>query len=195
MTGKRPVLAGSAGICGALLMAPSASAEVEPGGWTSQSPSFNVQERGCGQVDPRPLHPLARPGVPASRQIRLPDPDRHPGHGGPSGDLVPVRGRPARRGCDGPGGGHRTVHPRRHRARGPDRRPDGVRADLEAIGSGKGDPRALGASTEDYLSAIAQCRPTVTPAMIEDFGADITDTHDSDRCRRSWLSVSCAACG
>jgi hypothetical protein len=51
MTGKRPVLVGLAGICGVLLVAPSASAEVEPGGWTSQSPSFNVQERGCGQVD------------------------------------------------------------------------------------------------------------------------------------------------
>ncbi|MET7622075.1 bifunctional GNAT family N-acetyltransferase/ATP-binding protein [Streptomyces sp. NPDC005408] len=46
--------------------------------------------------------------------------------------------------------------------------------DLETIGSGTGDRRALGASTEDYLAAIAQCRPTVTPAMIEEFGADIT---------------------
>ncbi|MFI2345702.1 ATP-binding protein [Streptomyces sp. NPDC019443] len=46
--------------------------------------------------------------------------------------------------------------------------------DLETLGSGKGDQRALGASTEDCLSAIAQCRPTVTPAMIEEFGADIT---------------------
>ncbi|MFB7613261.1 ATP-binding protein [Kitasatospora sp. NPDC056181] len=31
-----------------------------------------------------------------------------------------------------------------------------------------------GASTADYLAAIAQARPTVTPAMIEEFGADIT---------------------
>lgn len=46
--------------------------------------------------------------------------------------------------------------------------------DLETIGSGMGDQRAFGASTEDYLSAIAQCRPMVTPAMIEEFGADIT---------------------
>ncbi|MGW0311466.1 hypothetical protein [Streptomyces flavidovirens] len=36
---------------GGLFLAPSAHAEVEPGGWTSVSPSFNVQERGCGQVD------------------------------------------------------------------------------------------------------------------------------------------------
>ena len=28
-----------------------ANAEVEPGGWTSYSPSFTVQERGCGDVD------------------------------------------------------------------------------------------------------------------------------------------------
>jgi hypothetical protein len=28
-----------------------ATAEVEPGGWTSYSPSFNVQERGCGDVN------------------------------------------------------------------------------------------------------------------------------------------------
>ncbi|MCI3222902.1 hypothetical protein GXP76_12025 [Streptomyces sp. NP-1717] len=33
------------------LTAPNAYAEVEPGGWTSTSPSFTVQERGCGQVD------------------------------------------------------------------------------------------------------------------------------------------------
>ncbi|MBT2488307.1 GNAT family N-acetyltransferase [Streptomyces sp. ISL-96] len=46
--------------------------------------------------------------------------------------------------------------------------------DLEEIGAGTGDPRALGASTDDYLAAIAQCRPTVTPAMIDQFDADIT---------------------
>ncbi|MGW0546071.1 ATP-binding protein [Streptomyces altiplanensis] len=46
--------------------------------------------------------------------------------------------------------------------------------DLEEIGAGAGDPRALGAGTEDYLAAIAQCRPTVTPEMIDQFGADIT---------------------
>lgn len=32
----------------------------------------------------------------------------------------------------------------------------------------------LGASAEDYLAAIAQCRPTVTPAMVDEFRADIT---------------------
>lgn len=31
--------------------APVAAAEVEPGGWTSYSPTFNVQERGCGDVN------------------------------------------------------------------------------------------------------------------------------------------------
>lgn len=46
--------------------------------------------------------------------------------------------------------------------------------DLETIAGGTGDQRAVGASTEDYLAAIAQCRPTVTPAMIDQFGADIT---------------------
>ncbi|MHA5052433.1 hypothetical protein [Streptomyces sp. SD15] len=34
-----------------LLAAPGAFAEVEPGGWTSVSPTYTVQERGCGQVD------------------------------------------------------------------------------------------------------------------------------------------------
>ncbi|MCK7624531.1 bifunctional GNAT family N-acetyltransferase/ATP-binding protein [Streptomyces sp. RS10V-4] len=44
--------------------------------------------------------------------------------------------------------------------------------DLEAVGTGdRGRP---GASTEDYLAAIAQSRPTVTPAMIDEFTADIT---------------------
>jgi hypothetical protein len=33
------------------LAAPSAFAEVEPGGWTSYSPSFTEQERGCGQIN------------------------------------------------------------------------------------------------------------------------------------------------
>ncbi|MFI1396899.1 hypothetical protein [Streptomyces sp. NPDC020681] len=51
MIGKRPLLAGAVATCGLILVAPNAAAEVEPGGWTSHSPSFNVQERGCGQVD------------------------------------------------------------------------------------------------------------------------------------------------
>ncbi|MEU9338249.1 hypothetical protein AB0D49_34725 [Streptomyces sp. NPDC048290] len=34
-----------------LLVAPPALAEVEPGGWTSVSPTFTEQERGCGQID------------------------------------------------------------------------------------------------------------------------------------------------
>jgi len=33
------------------LAAPSAFAEVEPGGWISYSPSFSEQERGCGQIN------------------------------------------------------------------------------------------------------------------------------------------------
>ncbi|MCP3818184.1 bifunctional GNAT family N-acetyltransferase/ATP-binding protein [Streptomyces sp. A3M-1-3] len=46
--------------------------------------------------------------------------------------------------------------------------------DLEAIGGADSASAPLGASTGDYLAAIAQCRPTVTPAMIDEFGADIT---------------------
>jgi len=40
-------------LVGTLVLAasPSAQAEVEPGGWTSYSPSFNVQQRGCGTVN------------------------------------------------------------------------------------------------------------------------------------------------
>ena len=37
-------------MAGALLV-PSADAEVEPGGWTEYSPTFTVQERGCGDVN------------------------------------------------------------------------------------------------------------------------------------------------
>src|SRR5581483_1030475 len=33
-----------------LALAPPAFAEVEPGGWTSYSPGFKLQERGCGQI-------------------------------------------------------------------------------------------------------------------------------------------------
>ncbi|WNO71604.1 bifunctional GNAT family N-acetyltransferase/ATP-binding protein [Streptomyces sp. AM8-1-1] len=46
--------------------------------------------------------------------------------------------------------------------------------DLETIGGAPLDRRDLGAGTEDYLTAISQCRPTVTTEMIEQFGADIT---------------------
>ena len=39
-------------VCASTLLAlPNAVAEVEPGGWTSVSPAYTVQERGCGQVD------------------------------------------------------------------------------------------------------------------------------------------------
>ncbi|MDH6131002.1 transitional endoplasmic reticulum ATPase [Kitasatospora sp. MAA4] len=39
-----------------------------------------------------------------------------------------------------------------------------------------GAPEFAGATTADYLAAIAGCRPTVTPAMIDEFTADIA-TH------------------
>ncbi|MFJ6571866.1 hypothetical protein ACIQNU_31120 [Streptomyces sp. NPDC091292] len=43
--------AGLAAVCGLLAVtAPQAHAEVEPGGWTSESPSFTTQERGCGTI-------------------------------------------------------------------------------------------------------------------------------------------------
>ncbi|MFE0918934.1 hypothetical protein ACFW24_14275 [Streptomyces nigra] len=35
----------------AIVIAPPAAAEVEPGGWQSVSPTFTEQERGCGQID------------------------------------------------------------------------------------------------------------------------------------------------
>lgn len=49
---KRHLLAGLAAAAAlTLASAPLAGAEVEPGGWTSYSPTFNVQERGCGDVN------------------------------------------------------------------------------------------------------------------------------------------------
>lgn len=52
MSGKHRAIAAISAACGLLLTAPTAAhAEVEPGGWTSESPGFKVQERGCGQVD------------------------------------------------------------------------------------------------------------------------------------------------
>src|SRR3712207_706555 len=44
------LLAGLVLAAGSVIATPSAHAEVEPGGWTSYSPSFSVQERGCGDV-------------------------------------------------------------------------------------------------------------------------------------------------
>ncbi|MFH8680977.1 ATP-binding protein [Streptomyces lydicus] len=46
--------------------------------------------------------------------------------------------------------------------------------DLEAVGVGAGAHGRLGAGTQDYLAALDRCRPTVTPAMIDEFTADIT---------------------
>lgn len=40
----------AAAFISAITMVPNASAEVEPGGWISYSPTFSVQERGCGDV-------------------------------------------------------------------------------------------------------------------------------------------------
>jgi len=37
-------------VCGLLVTAPIANAVVEPGGWIAVSPSFRVQEAGCGDV-------------------------------------------------------------------------------------------------------------------------------------------------
>ncbi|MGE6737454.1 ATP-binding protein, partial [Streptomyces sp. NPDC059900] len=49
--------------------------------------------------------------------------------------------------------------------------------DLVPAGGGPAAAGALpGATTADYLQAIAQCRPTVTPEMIDQFESDIT-TH------------------
>ncbi|MGP3981622.1 ATP-binding protein [Streptomyces sp. KR80] len=46
----------------------------------------------------------------------------------------------------------------------------------QAAGAAPGGagPGRTGAGTEDYLAALAQCRPTVTPAMIDEFTADIS---------------------
>lgn len=46
--------------------------------------------------------------------------------------------------------------------------------DLEGVGTRGASAAQLGASTEDLLAAIAQCRPSVTPAMTGEFAADIT---------------------
>lgn len=37
-----------------------------------------------------------------------------------------------------------------------------------------GEAGSVGATTEDYLAALALAKPTVTPGMLEDFRADIT---------------------
>ncbi|MCO1579811.1 MULTISPECIES: hypothetical protein [unclassified Crossiella] len=51
MPRKRRVLAVLAVLGGLVLTAPAAQAQVEGGGWSSRSPGFNVQQRGCGQVN------------------------------------------------------------------------------------------------------------------------------------------------
>jgi len=51
MSKKLRALIGAALVGGLLLAPSSAYAEVEPGPWTPDSPSFKVQERGCGDVN------------------------------------------------------------------------------------------------------------------------------------------------
>jgi hypothetical protein len=49
---KVRVLIGIAAVCGLVALAvPKAFAQVEPGGWTAYSPSFKVQQVGCGKVN------------------------------------------------------------------------------------------------------------------------------------------------
>jgi hypothetical protein len=47
---KIPILAALA-FAGSLVLAPAANAQVEGGTWRSYSPSFSVQQRGCGTVN------------------------------------------------------------------------------------------------------------------------------------------------
>lgn len=51
MKKRSRALCALASVTGLMLSAPTAFAEVEPGGWTSYSPTFTVQERGCGVVN------------------------------------------------------------------------------------------------------------------------------------------------
>jgi hypothetical protein len=50
MSKKTRAAAGIGVLCGLLFGAQTAYAQVEPGGWTSTSPSYNVQEKGCGSA-------------------------------------------------------------------------------------------------------------------------------------------------
>jgi hypothetical protein len=51
MRKKSRAAAGILAICGMFLGAQTAYAQVEPGGWTSYSPGYNVQLKGCGQAN------------------------------------------------------------------------------------------------------------------------------------------------
>src|SRR5258708_5226280 len=44
------ILAGRALVCGLVVMATNANAQVEPGPWKPDNPTFTVQQKGCGQV-------------------------------------------------------------------------------------------------------------------------------------------------
>ncbi|HEV2784325.1 MAG TPA: hypothetical protein VGX25_33480 [Actinophytocola sp.] len=50
MSKRFRALAALLSLCGMVIAAPDALSEVEPGGWTAYSPTFSVQERGCGDV-------------------------------------------------------------------------------------------------------------------------------------------------
>src|SRR5258707_2312875 len=44
------ILAGLALVCSLVVMATNANAQVEPGPWKPDNPTFTVQQKGCGQV-------------------------------------------------------------------------------------------------------------------------------------------------
>jgi hypothetical protein len=44
------ILAGLAVVCSLVVMATNANAQVEPGPWKPDNPTFTVQQKGCGQV-------------------------------------------------------------------------------------------------------------------------------------------------
>lgn len=50
MSMKRCIVLATAAVSGLVLTAPAALAEVEPGGWSADSPSYTTQERGCGDA-------------------------------------------------------------------------------------------------------------------------------------------------
>src|SRR5258708_10171198 len=47
------ILAGLALVCGLVVMATNANAQVEPGPWKPDNPTFTVQQKGCGHVSDR----------------------------------------------------------------------------------------------------------------------------------------------
>ena len=120
------------------------------------------------------LRPRARPGLPAPRPLRLRDPRRRAGRRRARGDLAAL---PARRGRSNASTSTRSSRPAscspRPTSSSRRARAHSARSRSAVYGDERDRPEVRGPATADYLAALAETRPTLTTAIVDEFTEDI----------------------